>query len=136
MADNIFLFCAFVFVLAALLAAFALFDKLEESAPMKDIRIGERRLRIFYRQWWSLNPNPYRRRGQVLQTGEPRYRVPWRPYAWHEWGLYAFGIGPVGFMYSPARVPCAKCHGIGASCNNSAAVPCDVCGGSGKVSKP
>ena len=67
-----------------------------------------------------------------------RWRFPWRPYAWHDWGLYAFGIGPVGFMYWPPRMPCSKCRGIGASHNNSAAVPCDACGGTGKVaiSKP
>jgi hypothetical protein len=35
-------------------------------------------------------------------------------------------------------MPCSKCRGIGASHNNSAAVPCDACGGTGKVaiSKP
>ena len=30
-----------------------------------------------------------------------RWRYPWRPYAHHAYGLYAFGIGPIGFMFWP-----------------------------------
>ena len=41
-------------------------------------------------------------------------------------------------LQDPSGLPCSKCRGIGASHNNSAAVPCDACGGTGKVaiSKP
>lgn len=33
------------------------------------------------------------------------------------------------------RVKCLKCNGVGAPWNNSASVPCDLCGGTGVVVK-
>jgi hypothetical protein len=33
------------------------------------------------------------------------------------------------------RVKCQKCNGVGAPWNNSASVPCDLCGGTGIVVK-
>ena len=43
-----------------------------------DIWVGKRCLRVFLRG----------------------FRNP-RPYAWHKYGFYAFGAGPIGFMYWP-----------------------------------
>jgi len=51
-----------------------------EETHMKDIWIGSHRcLRVFYRPW----------------------KFPWRPYAFHRWGFFGFGAGPIGFMYWP-----------------------------------
>ena len=46
---------------------------------MKDIWLAGRCLRVFYRGW----------------------KCPLLPYAFHKYGLYAFGMACIGFMFWP-----------------------------------
>ena len=54
---------------------------IERDAARKDICLLGAYLRVFYRPW----------------------HFPWRPYAFHKWGFYGFGVGPVGFMFWPPQ---------------------------------
>lgn len=51
---------------------------------------------------------PFRMPGADICTHKRALRIFWRgfsypqrPYFYHRWGFYGFGVGPVGFMFWP-----------------------------------